>query len=289
VTADEGFIRANGIRLHYHTWYPPSEGHVGFPAVVLVHATGFLARLWEPVAERLAVRYHVFAYDTRGHGDSEKLPPDADNYHWRHCVADLRAFMDNFALRDVPIVGHSAGGAAAAYLAATAPGYASRLVLIEPIIFPAPTVADAEGNHLAVGARRRRMIWSSPEEVVESYRKRETFARWREDILRLYAEHGTFRREDGQYELKCPGEIEALAFENSTSLNTWDLLPDIKCPVLVMRGELTDPLVGRVSQSVADRVPAGRLLTVKGAGHLLPMETPETVAGEVMSFLEESA
>ncbi|MDO8615078.1 MAG: alpha/beta hydrolase [Dehalococcoidia bacterium] len=290
---DEGFIEANGLRLHYLMWYPGSEGHLGFPPLLMLHANGFLARLWQPVAERLASRYHVYAYDVRGHGDSDKPPPaDADNYHWRHLVADLRAFMDAFALRDIPVVAHSSGGATAAYLAGTQPGYFSRLVLIEPIIMPPqfrPLAAPRDA--MAQAARRRRQVWPGPGEMIESYRKRPTFERWTEECLRLYAEHGTFPREGadghgGQVQLKCSGEVEARMFENSVSLDVWEVLPDITCPAIVIRGEHTDAFLGSIVDAVAGEIPDARALAIPGADHLAPMEQPEALAKEVLAFLD---
>jgi pimeloyl-ACP methyl ester carboxylesterase len=114
VNPDDDFVEANGIRLHYLLWRSVT-GHASHTPLILLHATGFLARLWEPVAEKLAARFDVYALDMRGHGDSDKPPPEDDNYHWRNLVADLRGFCDAMSLRGVPIVGHSSGGAAAAY------------------------------------------------------------------------------------------------------------------------------------------------------------------------------
>jgi lipase len=291
ITPDEGFVQADSlstdgrsIRLHYLRWRTAD----GLPPMVLLHATGFLAQLWQPVAEALAERFDVYAYDTRGHGDSDKPPPDGENYHWRNLVDDLRGFCDALGLRGVPMAGHSSGGAAAAYLAATHPEYVSRLVLFEPIIIPAQFLAPEDRrNELAEAARKRRLVWRDTEEIVEAYRARPAFARWREDVLRLYAEYGTFRREDGQIELKCPGEVEAALFDNSRSLDTWDRLPEIACPALVLHGELTpEPFPSWMAQ-VAQRVPDARLQTIEDAGHLAPMERPEAVAEAIQAFLSE--
>ena len=94
---DEGFVEVNSlsaegasIRLHYLLWRAASESHASFPPLILLHATGFLARLWQPVAEKLTTRFDVYALDMRGHGDSDKPPPEGDNYHCRNLVADLR-------------------------------------------------------------------------------------------------------------------------------------------------------------------------------------------------------
>ncbi len=292
--ARDGFVQANGMRLHYVEW-----GDETSPPMVMLHANGFLARLWEPVVTApvgpdggtLADRRRVIAYDMRGQGDSDK--PERE-YHWQFLVDDLRGFLDAFGLnpgghpggRGVPLVGHSSGGAAAAYLAATHPEYVSKLCLIEPIIQP-PEFAAVSGPReaMAAGARKRRQLWDSHHALFEAYRKRETFARWREDLLHMYAEHGMFRREDGHYQLKCSGEVEAQMFENSVSLDIWGALPDVRCPALVMRGEYTDAFLGGIVEKVAGRIPDGRFLTIAGAGHLAPMEQPEAVAHEILGFL----
>jgi len=286
VNPDDGFVEANGIRLHYLLWRT-TERHAPFPPLVLLHATGFLARLWQQVAETLATQSDVYAFDMRGHGDSDKPPPEGDNYHWRNLVADLRGFCDALGLRGVPIVGHSSGGAAAASLAATHPEYVARLGLFEPIILPSGFMPPEDRrSDLAEGARKRRMLWSSADELVEAYRTRPAFERWREDVLRLYAEEGTFRREDGQIELKCPGEVEAAFFDNSRSLDTWERLLDIHCPTLLMWGELTHGPFPALMAQVAERIPNATTATIPGAGHLAPMERPDAVAGTILAFLE---
>ncbi|HSP55831.1 MAG TPA: alpha/beta hydrolase [Dehalococcoidia bacterium] len=294
----DGLVEANGIRLHYCQW---AAGGRDLPPVVLVHATGFLARLWQPVAEALASRFTVHALDLRGHGDSDKpldtsgedpLAPEAESiagdYHWQNFVDDLAGFMDALSLKGAPIVGHSSGGAAAVYLAATRPEYVSKLVLIEPIIIPSGiTMDEDQRGRMAEGARKRRQVWASTEEMVTAYRTRPTFEHWQPALLQLYADEGTYRREDGQIALKCPGEIEAQVFENSASLNIWDILPRVDSPALVMKGERTEGFLALVATGVAGRMPNARLVTIANAGHLAPMERPEAVSAEVLAFLAE--
>jgi pimeloyl-ACP methyl ester carboxylesterase len=276
------FVHANGLRLHYLTW-----GYDDAPVVVLNHATGFLARLWEPVAVRLAAEgWRVLAYDARGHGDSEKPAVEGENYDWHRCVDDLRGFLDAMGLRGVPFVGHSMGGGVGLYLAGTHPEYLSRLVVIEPIVMPGGFVPDEDRrDSMAAAARKRRMTFGSAEEMLAQYRSRPTFANWRDDVLQLYVEHGTYRREDGSLELKCSGETEGAMFSHSGSLPIWDVLPKIEAPVLVMRGETTEAFLSMVAEQVASRVQDGRLETVEGAGHLAPMEQPEDIAEAVLGFL----
>lgn len=280
--ATSDFIDANGLRLHYLVW-----GDADAPPIVLHHATGFLARLWEPVARRLAAAgWRVLTYDARGHGDSEKPAVEGDNYNWHRCVDDLRGFLDALGLPDVPFVGHSMGGGVGLYLAGTRPEYLARLVAIEPIVMPDGFVPDeTRRDDMATAARKRRHVFGSAEEMLAQYRSRPAFAKWRDDLLQIYVEHGTYRHEDGSLELKCSGEVEGAMFSHSGSLPVWDVLPKIETPVLVMHGETTEGFLSMVAAQVASRVQDGRLETIAGAGHLAPMEMPGVVADRVLAFL----
>lgn len=272
----------SGLRVHYLKW----SGGNDSPPVVLNHATGFLAHQWGPVAERLAGDYTAYAADARGHGDTDKPPPAGDNYHWVRFVEDLRAQLDVLGLSGVPFVGHSAGAAAGLYLAAEHPECFTRLVAIEPIVMPGGLqFDDSRRNEMSEGARRRRAVFDSPADAFDHFRARSLFQRWPDDALRLYVEHGTFQREDGQLQLKCPGEIEGEIFANSASLDIWEALPRIQAPVLVIRGQHTEEFLGAVAKSVAERVPNGRLETISDAGHLSPMERPNAVADLILDFL----
>jgi pimeloyl-ACP methyl ester carboxylesterase len=65
-----------------------------------------------------------------------------------------------------------------------------------------------------------------------------------------------------------------------------DLLPDIRCPVLVVvggRDGFTPPERGR---SMAQAIPGSELLEIPNASHTAPIEHPERVDATVTSFLE---
>ena len=275
----DGFAGGKGIRLHYLEW-----GRSGQPAVLL-HATGFLARLWGPVAVGLSSRFHVYGYDNRGHGDSDR--PGAGSYDWSNLADDLGAFLGALDLPRTVLIGHSSGGAVAASLAATAPEKVAGLVLIEPIAqrsSPAG-MATAQTEELAKGAEKRRLLWPSCEAIAASYRKKPLFSLWPESMLNLYVTEGTRQRADGQFELKCPGEVEAEIYRKSLLFDVLSLLPQISCPTLVIRGQLTQPHLARMSETVAKGLAGAELLTLESAGHLSPMERPEALAAEILRFL----
>jgi pimeloyl-ACP methyl ester carboxylesterase len=79
------------------------------------------------VLSLLSAEYHAFAFDQRGHGNSDK--PECcytgDDY-----AADVDAFMDAVGIEKATLVGDSSGGMIAQRVALDYPQRVSRLVLI---------------------------------------------------------------------------------------------------------------------------------------------------------------
>ena len=100
------YVRVNRLRLHYLDW-----GGDG-PPIVIVHATGFLGRVYRPIALAFRSIGHVYSYDQRGHGDSEC--PDLAEIDWYRMAEDLEGFLIAMGLGRVRALGHSAGGTAIA-------------------------------------------------------------------------------------------------------------------------------------------------------------------------------
>jgi pimeloyl-ACP methyl ester carboxylesterase len=286
--ARQGAVQSDGASIHYLDWGPPTAGRSAGPALVLIHATGFLAGLWRPIAERLSNQVRVVAFDQRGHGDSDT---PASGYAFETFAADLQRVIEGLELERPILAGHSSGGTTIVAHAALHPGGVSRAVLIEPILplpewFTEPP-AGRSALSLAEGARKRRAVWPDRETLYEAYRGRETFSMWREDVLRLYVDEGTFERADGQIELKCAPEIEAQFFEAVTRIDPWPMLRHLTCPTLVVWGAdgnlLGHGLVERAQEALSN----ARTVVVPGATHFLPQERPDDVAGLIEGFLAD--
>jgi pimeloyl-ACP methyl ester carboxylesterase len=91
-------VRGDGVELAVH------ERGRG-PTVLLVHGFPDTHAVWDAVAERLAARFHVVAYDVRGAGASSR-PREQAAYRFEHLLADLRAVLDAVS-PDAPV--HLAG------------------------------------------------------------------------------------------------------------------------------------------------------------------------------------
>ena len=86
---------ADGVGLELH-----DLGGNG-PPVLVVHATGFCAGAYRPMAPILTADHHVWALDVRAHGASDR-PADGD-LSWRRVADDVLAAVD--AIGDGPVFG----------------------------------------------------------------------------------------------------------------------------------------------------------------------------------------
>jgi pimeloyl-ACP methyl ester carboxylesterase len=274
------FINVDGVKLHLADW-----GDRG-PDLFLVHANGFLGRVYRLMLAPLVEHYHVRTLDLRGQGDSEK--GETASYHWQSLANDVQGVIEQLGLQDFYAVGHSGGGALLAFYTATHPGRVKRLALLEPVILPHEPAflarLSADNHPFIERARRRREVWDSHQQLFAAYQGKDAFASWREDVLWDYVRHGTYELPDGRIALKCPGEVEAQVFANTMSLDVFSQIDKIDCPVLVLRGAHTDGPLFVAAERVARRVPQGSLVTVPDTGHFLAMEKPEEVAGIIGEY-----
>lgn len=250
------------------------------PDLLLAHATGFHARVWLPVVERLRGRFRCVAFDERGHGDSAS-PPDGV-FDWHGFARDARAVIGAAAL-DRPFgVGHSCGGAALLLAEEAVPGTFRSLYCYEPVVAATDDPPPPGDSPLAQGARRRREVFSSRDEAWERYRRKPPTAGFREDVLRAYVDFGFDDLADGTVRLKCRGEDEARTYEWGRSHSAYRGLGSVRCPVWLVYGA-THPSFGLdVMQAMAARLPRATIEVAAGSTHFGPLEDPDAVADAVV-------
>lgn len=250
------------------------------PPLLFLHATGFHGRAYASIARRLHDRFHVWAPDLRGHGDS--ITPDMA-LPWTGMVDDALAVIDHLAPSE-PVVacGHSMGGATVLGTELRQPGTIAAAWLFEPIVFPAAHAPPPRQNPLAEGARRRRHDFASIDEVVERYTGRGPFAAVDPEALRDYVVHG-FRSTPDGVTLKTTGENEARTFEGlDTTL--FERLGEIDIPVTVVgSGDGGPPAT--VAPAVADALAGGTPTSWPDHTHFGPFEDPARAAAEIRAAL----
>lgn len=120
---------SDGVKIAY------AESGKGLP---LVRAGHWLTHLewdwqtpvWGPWLEALSARHHLYRYDSRGCGLSDR---DIDSIRLEDLVADLEAVVDAAGLDRFALLGASQGGAVSIAYAARHPDRVSHMVLLDAL------------------------------------------------------------------------------------------------------------------------------------------------------------
>lgn len=243
-------------RFHFLEWGSPDN-----PPIVLLHGGHQSAHSWDLVSLHLAEKYHVFALDQRGHGDSE-WARDAD-YSSLAMSQDAEAFIEALDLKDAVLMGHSMGGRNSMLLTKRNPSRLRAVVIVDV----GPEISD-EGRKAISAFVRENAEFDDLEHFVRNVKKYDPF-RSREHIERT-VKYNMLERADGKYISKCdstPRRIGLLAANRDADTVSLDDTRKFDLPVLVVRGEKSNILTADAAVRFEDALPQGTVITVPECGH----------------------
>jgi pimeloyl-ACP methyl ester carboxylesterase len=237
------------LRFHFSEW-----GEPGAPKILLLHGGNQSAHSWDLVSLHLSDRYHVFALDQRGHGDSE-WSRDQD-YSIEAKAADVLAFVEDQGIDSPVIMGHSMGGRVTMNVALAHPELARGIVLVDVGPELSPKGVEVIANFVT-----HNVEFDDLEEFLDNVVKYDRF-RSREHIART-VKYNMLRRADGKYISK----VDHRRVPISASQLTLDDVKAIKAPVLLVRGGESDILDPDAAERFVDALPNAQLVTVPNTGH----------------------
>ena len=254
----------NGITIAYQD--PGS----GFPLVLI---NGFASTMdtWNPpVLAALASHFHVIIFDHRGTGYSAASD---DPFSIRLFASDTLALMDALGISRAHILGLSMGASVAQELVLAHPERVDRLILV------AGTCGGPQGIGMPPG------VWDmlsdkggEPMEIANRM------------FSVLFPEDWLASHDPWQY---CPGVHETTGMVNTARQaeaffswpGSWERLPGIRNPVLVITGTGDAVIPPENARILAGRIAGARLAEIPGAGHGLQYQCPDAFARAVLEFL----
>ena len=235
--------------------------------VVLIH--GFLgrARLWGPLAEALAHRFHVVAVDLPGFGrDSARSAPDRIEAFSQTVVATL----DDLGVESCHLIGHSMGGMVAQQIALDVPDRVERLVLY----------GSAGSGRLS---RRFEPIADSIERM-----QRSGVSAVGLGIIQSWFVSGARAR---NFPI-CAAGIDDVSLETAVAalqaIECWDVrarLPELACPCLVIGGDRDRSTAPEDFIELYRALPRSALCVLPACAHAAHLECSEWFNSVVLQFL----
>lgn len=259
--------RVNGIDIAYRV-----QGNG--PPLVLVMGYRLSSAAW-PAAfvETLARQFTVITIDNRGTGRSDK---PVDGYALANMARDVCALLDELAIPRAHLLGYSMGGAIAQELVRQFPERVASLILCATMCGGAgATYANA-----AVVRVMRDLDGLSAEQVARQI--------WKVTYAPEYlARNAKCAEEQMRREIAQPTPLHAadLQFQAFAEFDGSRALADIRCPTLVLTGDLDELIPPQNSALLAKRIPDTKLIVLPGRGHRVLWESTQECIHHITDFL----
>ncbi|HMK24838.1 MAG TPA: alpha/beta hydrolase [Chitinophagaceae bacterium] len=271
---DTGYAEVNGTKLYYET------GGTGIP-LVLIHGSFGDRRHWDLQFNELSKKYKVLRYDVRGFGKSS-LPNANETYR---DAEDLKALMEYLGITEAHICGLSMGSIIAIDFALAYPDKCISLIPIGPRV-----AGDGTDEYKTPNSDSVRAIISRTTDILKNRGVKEATdylwtgdhamgktvvsAATREALLKMGYEYSWFRY---MYTNKRE-QVFPLAIKK---------LNEIKIQVLIVTAEYDLELCKEIAALIVREIPGARLISIKGAGHIMNMDKPEEFNKVLSEFIDK--
>lgn len=218
--------------------------------------------------------YSTLAWDAPGYGGMPRVAP----YSFENVAYALKTAIDRLNTGPVVIVGHSMGGMIAQEAYAHFPDKIRALALT--------FTTSAFGGRDSDFARQFIDARLKPLDLGRSMREIA-------DKLMPTMHGGTYDLEGlmlaGRVMATVPPETYREAVTMLTTFDRRALLPQIKVPTLVLAGDDDNVAPAAAMQRMAAKIPGAKFVSLRGCGHLGPMDQPVAFNHALLSFLQHLA
>jgi len=262
-------VKTGGISLYY-------ELHGEGEPLLLIMGYGSNSGHWFVILPRLASRFNVIIFDKRGTGRSDK--PDIP-YTAEMLTGDITGLLDAIGIGAAHVFGVSMGSMLAQELALRYPQRVKKLVL---------GCTTCGGPHAVKLSPESMAFLFDPERARLSDEERALSTvpwLWNEDYIAGHPEAvKRYVATTTQYPTPAHGYMSQANF--ILTHDTYDRLPDIKAPTLVLTGAKDRLISPENSRILASRIPGAELVIFENAGHGFISDTADESSETIIKFLE---
>jgi len=265
------------------------------PVMNIAPANGFVPELYIPILRPFFDDYRVVCVPPRALWGDQEPPEITDDSGWEAIGHDFYEGIREHNLSDMIYIGHSIGAIVSMLMLLEDESPFKAVIMLDPTVL-VPNILDmlrmvqpqgmAYEHPLSKGALRRRHQFDSIDAVYDNFKSKRIFSDWDDEVLRLYAEHGTVPNDEGRT-LRYTGAWEAYYFASGFT-RTWDILPKLnqaKTPMYIINGGTSDTFIPESVEKVRELVPSADYATVEGHGHLFPMSAPRSTSELIQDWL----
>ena len=223
---NDELVPLSDVTIHVVDW-PGTE-----PAIVGIHGSGMSAYSMTALAERVAPDTRFTALDLRGHGFSDKPP---SGYDLERHVADVIELIDALKLCHPLLLGHSAGGTVAAFVASQID--VSGLILLESMIGDRAFTENAAERSAPIGDWLDRRF-AGFDAYRQAHRARSRRLPWSDDAERIadrWVHVSLFPLADGTYRQRALRRAVEEEWTSIVAADSLGALRRVRCPILIVQ------------------------------------------------------
>jgi len=239
-------------------------------AVILIHGLfGSLSNLAN-TAKALSCDFNTYQLDLRNHGAS----PHSSRMGYPDMAADIIKFMDNHAISQANLLGHSMGGKVAMQLALTYPERVDKLIVadIAPVTYPRHPNPALEGLQLLAQSSlqsRKQADALLAQHVSEA-------------PVRAFLLKNLYRTDSGDYKLRLNLPVIVDHYQAFAEALTGT---PFMGPTLFLKGNDSAYIQSKHKDDILRLFPNAKMQIITGTGHWLHSEKPDTFNRLVSQFL----
>lgn len=211
---------------------------------------------------------------------------------WNQLADDLILFFEQQQFKQVIGIGHSMGGVVSIIAAIKRPDIFSKIVLIDPVIFPKhfarfnrflPSFIKKQIIPPAKLSAKRRDSWPHQQMVFDSFRTKKVFRSFSDSALWDFIQAGTKPDGKGAVTLTYPKDWETQIYITAPSM--LEPLKNLDLPILAIKGQYSNVITPEVWEEWKTAQPHNDFLEYPKSGHLVPMEFPVELATWILEKL----
>lgn len=259
--------------------------------VVMIHGgPGMSHHYFQPAFDYLSRGYHLIYYDQRLSGLSDAAC-DSSKVTYSGWVEDLEAIRQSTNSDQLILISHSWGARIAIRYAEKYPDRVQAIVFLNPVGL-SPEVVQVAGKtlqeRLSPGDKlaQQKLILSQSfkdgkqEAILQAYRfsfAQNIFRRAILDSLNLYIADQPIQRQQ---------KLGRLFRDQASSIyNDYNMLPFLTPPCLIIHGSYDATPRSSIEQ-MDNMLPRSSMKVIQDAGHFSFIEAPDSVASELVPFLQ---
>jgi 3-oxoadipate enol-lactonase len=253
------------------------EIHGDGEPLLLIMGYGSNSGHWFAILDKLAKERRVIVFDNRGTGRSDK--PNVP-YTAKMMVDDIAGLLDASGIGTTDIFGISMGGMIAQEFALNFPKRLNRLVLGCTSCGGANTVPSTkEAQDFLFSTEMSKFTGEEKALATIPWLWNKEFIEKNPDAVKRYVAVTT--------EYPTPPESYACQANFLITFSTYDRLPLIKAPTLVICGAADRLVPSENSRILASRIPNAELAVVENAGHGFFTDNSEKSSKIILGFLRK--